>query len=77
MSLPDIVTLRRTLHAHPELSLLEFETAGRIESWLKELGLRPKRVAKTGVTATVGRKRGGRTILARADMDALPVTEAT
>jgi len=77
VSIPDIVTLRRTLHAHPELSLREFETALRIEGWLHELGLRPRRVAKTGVTATVGRRRGGRTILARADTDALPVTEAT
>ncbi len=75
---PDLVALRRELHAHPELSLVEHGTADRIDGWLRSLGLKPRRVATTGVTAMVrGKKRGKRTILARADMDALPVHEAT
>jgi len=76
--LPDIVTLRRELHAHPELSLREFETARRIDGWLRKLGLKPRRIARTGLTTTLGgRRRAGRTILARADMDALPLHEET
>lgn len=80
-ALPGIVDLRRELHAHPELSLREHETAARIERWLGALGLTPRRVAGTGVTAGItagdAAARRGRTILARADMDALPITEAT
>jgi amidohydrolase len=75
--IPDMVALRRELHAHPELSLLEFETADRVEGWLRDLGLRPRRIAKTGLTAMLGKKRTGPTILVRADMDALPIHEAT
>jgi amidohydrolase len=77
MSVPDLVTLRRTLHAQPELSLVEHATADRVTGWLTSLGLKPRRVAKTGVTAMVRGKKRGPTILARADIDALPVTEAT
>jgi amidohydrolase len=74
---PDLVDLRRTLHSVPELSLVEHGTADLIEGWLRALGLNPKRVAKTGVTAMVRGAKRGPTILARADIDALPVTEAT
>lgn len=77
MSVPDLVTLRRTLHREPELSLVEHGTADRVAAWLTALGLAPKRVATTGVTAMVRGKKRGPTILARADIDALPVTEAT
>lgn len=76
-AVPDLVALRRTLHAAPELSLQEHGTADLIEGWLRVLGLRPKRVARTGMTALVRGARRGPTILARADIDALPVTEAT
>ena len=74
---PGLVELRRTLHAVPELSLQEHGTADLIEGWLRALGLKPKRVAKTGMTAMVKGAKRGPTILARADIDALPVTEAT
>jgi len=74
---PDLVGLRRTLHSVPELSLKEHATADLIEGWLRALGLQPKRVAQTGVTAMVRGAKKGPTILARADIDALPVTEST
>lgn len=77
MAVPDLVALRRSLHSTPELSLVEHTTADRIEGWLTDLGLAPKRVAKTGITAMVRGAKRGPTILARADIDALPVTEAT
>ncbi len=74
---PGLVELRRHLHAHAELSMQETETASAIEGWLGLLGLSPKRIAGTGVTATVSGKKRGKTIVARADIDGLPVTEQT
>ena len=71
---PGMVEMRRILHENAELSLQEHGTAKRIEGWLKSIGLAPRRVAKTGVTALVKGRKRGRTILARADMDALPIT---
>ena len=76
-AVPSLVRLRRTLHERPELSMVEHHTADVIDGWLTALGLRTKRIVKTGVVSTVGARRGGRTILARADIDALPVTEET
>ncbi|MGN0906475.1 MAG: M20 family metallopeptidase [Bullifex sp.] len=70
------VSLRRYFHAHPELPREEFGTAERIETELHELGLETRRVGETGVYAVIkGGKEGGCVIL-RADIDALPVTEA-
>ncbi|MCE9636919.1 MAG: amidohydrolase [Planctomycetes bacterium] len=77
MAVPDLKSVRRHLHEMPELSMLETATAATIDGWLKDLGLRTKHLAGTGVTAMVGRPTPGRTILARADIDGLPVTEAT
>ena len=77
MGVPDIVSVRRIVHESPELSMVEEETAARIEGWLRGLGLRPRRIAGTGVTALVEGAAKHRTILARADIDGLPVTEET
>ena len=74
---PSLVELRRELHGLAELSMREFETSATIERWLKALGLAPRRIAGTGLTALVEGARPGRTILARADIDALPVAEET
>ncbi len=72
-----LVQYRRHLHMHPELGFQEYETSKFIQEKLKELGLEPKVWAKTGVTAEIkGEKGDGKTLLIRADMDALPVTEA-
>ena len=76
-SVPRVVDLRRELHGLAELSLKEHETSAQIEKWLKGLGLSPRRVAKTGLTALVEGAAKGRTILARADIDALPIVEET
>jgi len=67
----------RDLHAHPELSFAEHRTAGIVARWLKELGFEVlEGIATTGV-AGVLRNGDGPVVLLRADMDALPVTEAT
>ncbi len=75
--MPSLVALRRELHGIAELSLREDETSATIERWLAGLGLAPKRIAKTGLTALVSGAAPGRTILARADIDALPIVEDT
>lgn len=73
---PKLIEIRRHIHAHPELSFQEFETAELIEKYLKELGLKPQRMANTGVVAVIeGKNPGKKTVGLRADMDALPIVE--
>ena len=73
------VEFRRRLHAHPELSFKEHDTAAFIEQQLDELGIEHRRIASTGVVARIkGRKTpegDRRAAVLRADIDALPVTE--
>ncbi len=68
---------RRHLHAHPELSLEEFETAEFVERELRGFGLHDIRtgIGKTGVLAALRGGKPGPVTLLRADMDALPVQE--
>ena len=72
------VETRRHLHAHPELSFKEYETASYIARRLREIGLEPEeKVAGTGVVALIsGKLPGNRVIALRADTDALPILEA-
>ena len=71
-----LVQTRRDLHQHPELGFEETRTAGIVAGRLSRLGLSPRTgVGRTGVTADPG--QSGARILLRADMDALPLTEAT
>ncbi len=70
-----VVSMRRTLHEHPELSFQEFETAKRIEAELRSMGLSPRRMAGTGVVADIVGAQPGRTVAIRADIDGLPVQE--
>jgi len=73
---PKTVATRRDLHRHPETAFEERRTMGVIASRLRELGLEPREgVGGTGVVAVFDTGRPGATVLARADMDALPVTE--
>lgn len=70
---------RRHFHAHPELSLVEFETAAFIERELRASGFERIRtgIGKTGILATLEGGVAGPVTLLRADMDALPVAELT
>ncbi|WP_266362446.1 M20 metallopeptidase family protein [Tellurirhabdus rosea] len=74
----DIVANRRHLHANPELSFHEFNTARFVADSLKAIGLTPQEgVANTGLVALIeGRNPESRIVGLRADMDALPIHEA-
>jgi amidohydrolase len=73
---PDLVALRRDLHRHPELSFAEHRTATLIAERTRALGLSVRTcVGGTGVVADLKGEEPGPTLLLRADMDALPVTE--
>ncbi len=73
---PQVVELRRTIHANPELAFEEYETAKLVQENLSALGIDMQSgVAKTGVVATVKGKHPGPTLALRADMDALPIHE--
>jgi amidohydrolase len=73
----ELVRYRRHFHAHPELSMEEFETASFIERELRDFGFDEIRtgVGKTGILATLRGKNPRPVTLLRADMDALPVEE--
>ena len=74
--LDELVATRRDLHAHPELGFEEVRTSGIVAERLKKLGLEPKTgVGRTGVLARITGARPGKTVLLRADMDALPIHE--
>ena len=75
--LPDFIEIRRHLHAHPELSYVEYETSAFIQQQLKELGIPFQVMAKTGVIGLIEGKNPGKKVIAlRGDMDALPIKEA-
>ena len=73
----ELINIRRHLHAHPELSGLENQTAILISGYLKNIGWRvTESVGRTGVVADFGPKDKG-FIGLRVDMDALPIHENT
>jgi amidohydrolase len=75
---PAVVATRRDLHAHPELSNREERTGHLVAERLRGLGLEVRYpVAKTGVVGILRGGRPGRVVALRADMDALPIDEAT
>jgi amidohydrolase len=73
--LPALITLRRDLHAHPELAYAEHRTAALVAAALRELGLEVHEgIGGTGVVGVL-RQGAGRSIGLRADMDALPMQD--
>ena len=73
----ELSALRAEFHRHPEPWNHEFKTASRIEADLDLLGIPHRRLTETGVLARLDGAQPGRVIALRADMDALPVHEAT
>lgn len=74
----EVVALRRHLHENPELSYQEYNTARFVAQALRSFGIEPTEgVATTGLVVDIkGKNPGKKTIALRADMDALPITEA-
>ncbi len=77
----EMTAWRRDLHAHPELSLQEVRTSGVVQAKLRAFGVDEviTGIARTGVVGVIRGRAGdsGRAIGLRADMDALPIEEAT
>lgn len=73
----ELIALRRDFHMYPELGYQEHRTSQVVYSYLEELGLEVKRVAKTGVVGLLTGATEGKTLLLRADLDALPQDERT
>jgi len=72
-----LVSWRRDFHRHPELALQEHHSAGIIAEKLQELGYDVETgMAKTGVVALLEADAPGPVVMARFDMDALPIVEA-
>ncbi len=77
-AMPELIAIRRDLHAHPELGLEETRTSTFIARHLAELGYEVTTgLAKTGVVGTLRNGSGSRSIGIRADIDALPILEET
>ena len=73
----EFIEIRHHLHANPELSYKEFETSAFVQQKLTEFGIPFEVKATTGVVGLINGKNPDKTVIAlRADMDALPITEA-
>jgi amidohydrolase len=76
---PRLIEIRRHLHAHPELSAQEYQTAAYVAGVLSSCGVQVQEaIGKTGVVGELAGKGTERRMLAiRTDMDALPIQELT
>lgn len=78
---PELVRLRRHIHAHPELSRVEYDTTALIASELEKVGLQPRILPNgVGLTCDIGPSEvetGVPLVALRADLDALPVPDET
>lgn len=74
---PEVKAWRHHIHAHPELSFQEYDTANFVSSRLQEFGISHSNgVAETGIVALIkGKNPDSRVIALRGDMDALPIFE--
>jgi len=74
--LDDVVDLRRYFHKHPEVSFSEHETSRYLKERLREMGLDLESCpTETGAVALLDTGRPGKTVMLRADIDALPIQE--
>ncbi|WP_231724061.1 M20 metallopeptidase family protein [Oceanivirga salmonicida] len=70
-----IINTRRKIHQNPELSSNEFETQAFIMQELKKFGIESKKIGTSSVAASIFGNKAGKTVLLRADIDALPIIE--
>lgn len=74
---PQLIAIRRDLHAHPEISFAEHRTTGLVAETLRAAGLEVRLLRDTGLTCDIGRAGERGRIGLRADLDALPIPEQT
>lgn len=74
-----LINIRRALHEHPELAFEEYETTKKLRGWLEEEGITVLDFPdlQTGVVCEIKGEQEGPTIALRADIDALPIEEAS
>lgn len=74
----EVISWRRHIHAHPELSMQEYKTSDYVAARLKEFGTPYEQgIAKTGIVGLIrGKNPEKKTVALRADMDALPIFES-
>lgn len=72
-----IIDKRRYFHQHPELSWEEVNTSDKILEELEKMGIKAKKIVKTGVLGVLNPQKTGKVLAIRADIDALPVLEET
>ena len=73
----DIVEYRRVIHSNPEVGAELPKTKAYVMDKLREFGYEPEESCESGIVATIEGSKPGKTFLLRADMDALPMAEAT
>lgn len=71
----ELVAVRRDIHKHPEMGFQEHRTSKVVQDHLKAMGLKPKVLAGTGVSAMIEGIQPGKTLMVRSDIDALPILE--
>ena len=73
---PDLIEVRRELHAYPELSWHEERTTDLVATWMDKSGISYERFEGTGLMAEIG-PDGGPIVALRADLDGLPVVDTS
>lgn len=64
------------MHAHPELAMKEVKTTAFIKKELEDLGFKPVEIDPTGLMVEINPESKGKTVLLRANIDALPIKES-
>ncbi|ABK61025.1 M20 metallopeptidase family protein [Clostridium novyi] len=73
----DLIDYRRTIHSNPEVGCELPKTKAYVMDKLREFGYNPREICESGIVATIEGNKKGKTFLLRADMDGLPMEEAT
>jgi len=71
----ETIANRRQIHANPEIGMELPKTAEFVVEKLTEMGIKVEKCGTSGVTGLIGGQNGGKVVLLRADMDALPMAE--
>ena len=72
----ELTAIRRRCHEHPELSRQETQTMAYIQEKLTEYGIASRHVEHGGILGWIDGQKPGKTLLLRADIDALPIEES-